>query len=87
MSYFSDGAGAVLATDLGNHSIARAVIPVLSDSELESALDRAVWNHVQNNFLEAHFAGQLRHALSSSVLAIAAGDGMTGHNQRRSPLT
>jgi glycosyltransferase involved in cell wall biosynthesis len=60
---FPDGTGAVLARDLGGHSIAQAAIPVLADTRVASALGRAAWNRVQDNFLEEHFAERFRRAL------------------------
>jgi phosphatidyl-myo-inositol dimannoside synthase len=81
---FPDGTGAVLARDLGKHSIARAAIPVLADSQLASKLGRAAWNRVQNNFLEEHFTERFRRALSPLIPALGAGDGTVGQSGRQS---
>jgi glycosyltransferase involved in cell wall biosynthesis len=69
---FPNASGAVLAKDLGKHSIAQAAIPLLADSKLASKLGRAAWNRVQNNFLEAHFAKRFHRALAPMIAAYRA---------------
>lgn len=79
---FPDGAGAVLAKDLGKHSIAEAAIPVLPDSRLASVLGRAAWNRVQHNFLEEHFAERFRLALAPIIVGYRLTDGAAPAKER-----
>ena len=66
---FPDGNGVVLAKDLNPASIAEAAIPVLTDSQLASRLGAAARKRVHSTFLEEHFAGRFRKALSKVLPA------------------
>jgi hypothetical protein len=56
--------GAVFAEDLDGDSIARAAIPVLSDPEFAARVGQAGRARVQSVFLQQHFMGRFRKALS-----------------------
>lgn len=64
---FPNGDGVVLAKDLQPQSIAEAVIPVLTDSQLASGLGAAARKRVQSTFLEEHFAIRFRRALGEAL--------------------
>jgi len=64
---FPEGTGAIFAKDLSSHSIAQSAIPVLADPRIASALGRAGYNRVQQNFLEQHFAERFRRVMSTLI--------------------
>jgi phosphatidyl-myo-inositol dimannoside synthase len=61
---FPDDTGVRLASNWESHSIAQAAIPLLADPQLASALGKAAWTRVENNFLVEHFAERFRRALA-----------------------
>jgi phosphatidylinositol alpha-1,6-mannosyltransferase len=61
---FPNGSGVLLARTWERQDITRAAIPVLADPQLASALGKAAWARVQQNFLEEHFAERFRRALA-----------------------
>jgi phosphatidylinositol alpha-1,6-mannosyltransferase len=62
---FPNGSGILLARTWERQDIALAAIPALADPQLASALGKAAWTRVQQNFLEEHFAERFRRALAA----------------------
>jgi len=69
---FPAGTGAVIAKDSARETIAEAAIPVLKSAQYATQLGQAALARVNAVFLEEHFAGRLRRALTPLLPAYAA---------------